>query len=644
MRRSLGSCARRCAAIRFVGVLAFIGVVGGVARGQTLSNPQLTVAPADTTSWRRVAGTTIDEGLAGPASGPVIALWYATGSRGLLAETGSARVFETLETTDSVRWRLNTGAAAPQLGRPAVAASLPEVGARVQAAAARLYATGTANLYASDDNGRTWLNLTGFNNRSVIGGGFTALAIAPGNPLEIAAANRFGVWRSLDGGLTWQGLNENLPNLPVRRLIDRRTVVLADGTLAGVEGGAWAPAAGADPELVLRARFAGATHAELSAAALSGTTAYAGTSAGQLLASHDSGATWRDTVQFAGGPISRIWADGDRPDTALAASGGRLFRTVNGGQFWDEVTGALPSTRIHGIAADRSAGVVYLATDRGVFSGQLSLNDAGAAATRWQAISGDLPAAPAWDVLLNADNTLTAALDGYGVFEAPAPHRTQNIKIVSGADLTARPAAPGSLISVLGAKVETVRNAGTTWPVIASSDQSSQLQVPFETSAGTLSLSLQGASGAASGERWSVPLTVKDASPAIFVDADGAPLILDSASGLVLDSKIAVLAGSIVEVLATGLGKVIPEWRTGVPAPVDSPPSVAGAVTAFLDGRPIEVTRAILAPGYVGYYLVELAIPAVVNRGASELRIVMNGVESNRVKLFLEPGGAGFTR
>jgi hypothetical protein len=33
-----------------------------------------------------------------------------------------------------------------------------------------------------------------------------------------------------------------------------------------------------------------------------------------------------------------------------------------------------------------------------------------------------------------------------------------------------------------------------------------------------------------------------------------------------------------------------------------------------------------------------LQIPEFVNRGASELRIVVNGEESNRVKLYLEPG------
>src|SRR6266566_7461635 len=135
------------------------------------------------TAWKRIAGTTIREGLAGPASGPIAAVWYAAGARRLSAQTESGRIFET---SDFVHWRLNTtdtdpppDAAAGSAIRPV---SVPERGARVQAAATRLYAMGRANLYTSDDNGRTWLNLTGFNNRSVIGAGFTALAISPANP------------------------------------------------------------------------------------------------------------------------------------------------------------------------------------------------------------------------------------------------------------------------------------------------------------------------------------------------------------------------------------------------------------------------------------------------------------------------------
>ena len=600
------------------------------ASGQT-STAQLSAG------WKRVAGTTIAEGLAGAASGPVSAVWYAAGSRGLLARTQSGRIFET---TDFVHWRLNTTATAPANSNAVSSpVSVPEATAKVQAVSGRLYAAGTSNLYASEDNGKTWLNLTGFNNRSVIGDGFDSLAISPANPQEISAANQFGVWRSLDGGLSWQSLNEDLPNLMVRKLVGRRTVALADGTVVDVSAGSWTPVEGSDPELALRQRFGAALHADLSAATQAGTVGYAGTTDGRLLVSRDNGATWDNRANGAGTTgtgIARIWVDGERPDVALAASGSRLFRTVNGGLFWDEVTGALPPGQIHGIAADRSAGVVYVATDGGVYARSLSLNDAGndagVAAGNWTSIARDLPVAPAWDVVLNADNTVTVALDGYGVFESPAPYRMRTVRIVSGADLTDRAAAPGSLVSVLGAKVETVSNQGIAYPVLASSDQSSQLQVPFEAAVGTFSLALVGTN-----DRWTVPLTVKDAAPAIFVDADGSPLILDAASGLVLDPNVAVYAGSTVQILATGLGKVTPEWPTGVPAPLDAPPAVTGTVTAFLDGRQIEVTRAVLAPGYVGYYLVELQIPGIVNRGASEFRIVMNAEESNRVKLYLEP-------
>ncbi len=245
----------------------FVLFAGLAAFGQAQA-PSASLSVAAGLSWKRVAGTTIDAGLAGAASGPIAAVWYAAGTGRLLVETQSSRVFET---ADFIHWRLNTDAAAP-IGKPtgnptgnagaASAATLPEAGAKVQAAGTRLYAAGPSNVYASDDNGRTWLNLTGFNNRSLIGAGFTALASAPANPQEIAAANRFGVWRSLDGGLSWRSLNEDLPNLMVRKLIDGKTAVLADGSLAEAQPGGWAPVAGGDPEIALRARFGGAIHSE----------------------------------------------------------------------------------------------------------------------------------------------------------------------------------------------------------------------------------------------------------------------------------------------------------------------------------------------------------------------------------------------
>ena len=516
-----------------------------------------------------------------------------------------------------------------------VSRTSPEINARLQLVGNRLYAVGKTNVYAYDESGRTWLNLTGFNDQSIVGGGFIALAVSPANAQEITVSNHFGVWRSLDGGLSWRGMNDDLPNLPARKLLSRRALVLSDATLLGFDAAAWVPLSGYDPEVALRSRFTAQTGLKISAAAQSGAVRYAGTMEGQLLASRDNGAAWSEALRSAGASIERIWVDAERPESALAASGTRLLRTINGGAFWDDVTGTLPASAIHGMAADRAAGVVYVATDRGLFQGSISLNDAGAAASDWRAVSRDLPAAIVWDVRLNADNTLTAVLDGYGVYETQAPHRSRTVRVVNGADMSERPAAPGSLISILGANVRQGRSGVLPYPVIAASAQSSQLQVPFEASAGVYQISLEGMA-----ERWTVPLTVRDAAPAIFVDAEGAPLLLDAASSLVLDPNVAIHAGSLVQILATGLGKVTPDWATGVPAPLDSPPAVRGTVTAYLDGTPVQVTRATLAPGYVGYYIVELQIPSILNRGTSELRVLMNGEESNRVKLYLEPDRA----
>src|SRR5271170_6321121 len=82
--------------------------------------------------WSRVAGTTISEGLAGPASGPVSAAWYAAGASALLAQTESGRIFET---TDFIHWRLSTTGTVPSpgFGNAAFSAlSLPEPNARIQ--------------------------------------------------------------------------------------------------------------------------------------------------------------------------------------------------------------------------------------------------------------------------------------------------------------------------------------------------------------------------------------------------------------------------------------------------------------------------------------------------------------------------------
>jgi uncharacterized protein (TIGR03437 family) len=44
-----------------------------------------------------------------------------------------------------------------------------------------------------------------------------------------------------------------------------------------------------------------------------------------------------------------------------------------------------------------------------------------------------------------------------------------------------------------------------------------------------------------------------------------------------------------------------------------------------------------LSPGYVGFYLVEIEIPKIVNYGPAELYVEVDGQPSNRVRVYIEP-------
>ena len=234
-------------------------------------------------------------------------------------------------------------------------------------------------------------------------------------------------------------------------------------------GTVWQLASGVDPdpEAAARQRFAPAVGATLSAVGMAGHYVFAGTTDGRIFMSVDSGATFRPTTMpaRAAGPALRILVD--ESGMALAVLGGqgaRVLRTITG-NFWDVLDGNLPDGAAHAIAADRAAGAVYVATDRGVFFGRADLMNASVPAVNWTSLTTKLPDAPAADVRLDpAGVQLYIALDGYGVYAAAAPHRIRNLRIVNAGDFTARPAAPGSLLSVVGARVEFRRRGGPELP------------------------------------------------------------------------------------------------------------------------------------------------------------------------------------
>ncbi|MCU1337005.1 MAG: hypothetical protein JWO19_2586 [Bryobacterales bacterium] len=617
-----------------------------------------TSAVGQAPDWRRVGNAAIDLELAGLATGPVDRVWFSPAGDRLLIRVTRASAIKTFETNDFDQWSAasaNTIAPAIPEGR---SINLPENGAQVRNPAGltpRVYAFGRF-VYRSDNSGKNWDNLTAFHGLSIIGDGLRDLAVSPANEDEIVVAGSAGIFRSMDGGKSWSSLNESLPNLPWARIRN-----LPEGTqgaqleLPGTmviewqpgERQAWRPAYNGDAasELIYRQILSDNRGAAVTALALREPYVYTGMADGRIIVSADRAITWQpDTRIGQSGAVTAFWVDPSDPRIALAvlaslphgAEGipARVLHTIDGGLSWDDISANLPDVTVRGITADPAGSAIYIATDQGVFFARTNLNVLSVTAASWTAVTG-LPPVAATDVKLDSGAIqLWVALEGYGMYQAMAPHRAGDPRLISSAGLIARAAAPGTLFSIEGARVNSANAGGLAVPILAATDNSSQIQIPFEVRGDSLALAIDGPGGAR--VLSSVPLV--STAPAIQLDPrDGAPLLLDADNGVLLDAMHPAHSRTRVQILATGLGRVQPAWPTGLPAPADSPHTVAAPVRALIDRSPAQVTRAILAPGYVGMYLVEIEIPNIVNYGPAELYIEVDGQPSNRVRVYIEP-------
>lgn len=599
-------------------------------------------APAQ---WRRLGNAAIDLQLSGVATGPMDRVLFTLDGARLFARSAAGAWFST---SDFENW--NVEAAAPLVSAPFIPTpdQLPEPAAVIRGAFQRgvIYASGQ-HVWRSEDEGRTWTNLTQWGQQSILGAPAVDLAVSPRDSEDITVAAGTGIWRSADGGRSWSSCNSALPHLPVRRILSlpRGTAGTRVSFLSGQpqltsvfewqpgEQLAWRAVDGVEADEQVRV-FAGRFAAPVSIVGSRGRYIYAGSTDGSIWVSMNGGTDWVTSSSYPGMAVEAIHVDAADPRRAVVAlsrrageaSGPIVLRTFNGGMFWDDATGNLPEPAAFGVTADFSSGALYVATLGGIYEADLN-------APSWTRLTTDLPGSAVLDVQLDpAGNQLYAAIYGYGVYTSIAPHRRRDLRVVHTADYGVRPAAPGALLTILGARLEDIRAGGQKAAILPSHETETHLQLPYALSGPGVELSFLNAS-----HRVILSMPLLPASPAIFVDPDGSPLALDAESGVLIDTNNPARGGSSIQVFVSGLGRVNPEWPIGSPAPLENQPRVVTPVKATMDGMPLEVVRATLAPGYIGFYLVEVKLPVFVNRGPAEFAIEAGNIMSNRVRLHIEP-------
>jgi photosystem II stability/assembly factor-like uncharacterized protein len=125
-------------------------------------------------------------------------------------------------------------------------------------------------------------------------GRITSVAVEAANPDHIiAGANTGGVWRSIDGGLNWVVLTDNLSNLNVSSLTMHPTI---------------------------------------------NTTYYWGSTSGTIFISVDSGATWNVLADTGNGNVNKILIDPTNTNKMYCSvQGGGIYKSTDAGVNWVKI-------------------------------------------------------------------------------------------------------------------------------------------------------------------------------------------------------------------------------------------------------------------------------------------------------------------
>jgi uncharacterized protein (TIGR03437 family) len=218
-------------------------------------------------------------------------------------------------------------------------------------------------------------------------------------------------------------------------------------------------------------------------------------------------------------------------------------------------------------------------------------------------------------------------------------------RVVNAADRT-HPVAPGGLIMVTGSDMSVVNIAtrelplptalgescltvnGVPSPMLLVSSSQINAQLPFNVD-GNSTMVLRTPGGVSDNFNF----TILPAAPSIFHSGtagpqSGLPTVVRAGNGELVTPTNPIHPDDQILIYATGLGRTSPSVEAGIPAPSDPLPLVLIEPQVTLGGVSLPLSYAGLAPGQVGVYQINAAVPFGVPLGMSVPLTISQGGSS----------------
>jgi uncharacterized protein (TIGR03437 family) len=171
---------------------------------------------------------------------------------------------------------------------------------------------------------------------------------------------------------------------------------------------------------------------------------------------------------------------------------------------------------------------------------------------------------------------------------------------------------------------------GVSAPFYFVSSGQLNLQVPYETGAGTAVLAVNN-----NGQVASFPFQVSVTAPGIFVAQDGSNLLVPNSTAKAGDTLLAFITGDgdLTPTLATGATPAAGTAVSRLPKPRQ-------AVTMTIGGVAVTPAFAGVPSGLSGVTQINFVVPAGVPAGLQDVVVTVGGVDSAPAKLNVQQGAS----